>query len=360
MTVRRRAAALAAAVAAAALAVATVPAAAHPTNPHVLARLDAVDPPLPDVVVEIRAGVADQLLVANHGDRPVEVLGTDGRPFLRIAKDEVEADVGSPDWHASLRPDGAAPPARTATRWVAVARGGTWAWFDHRLHAGDSAVTPELVRSRLPARLGDWAVPLRRGGATHTARGHVEYRPVAGAFRSAVTRPLPSADVAVVDGRIPGLFLRWNGSGTLLVKGIEGEPFARFSGTGVEVNELSATWRDDRALRGLPFATGAATAPRWTRHAPEPELVWLDRRLAYAPGVPPDAVLRRDGPTTMVEWDVPAEVDGRGVVISGETTWQPAPREPGGRNYLPIGLAAAVAVVGAVAAVGIRTRGPRG
>ncbi|HEX8002141.1 MAG TPA: hypothetical protein VF519_05550 [Mycobacteriales bacterium] len=342
------------------------PVAAHQTHPTIYARIDRVEPPLDDVVVEVRAGIADQLLVLNATATPVEVLGRDGRPFLRIAKDGVEADVASADWRASLTPF-PRPPAPVATpRWVRVSDGGAWAWFDHRLHESDRDLTPELRRSRTTVRLADWAVPLRQGGTAHTVRGHVEYRPVTGQFRSRVTAAPDGARVDVLDGRVPGVFLRWRGSGTLVVTGIDGAPFARLSRAGAEVNERSATWRDDRALRGQavepvePLDPAPGDGPRWTKVAAEPSLTWLDRRLAYTPGVPPDAVLRRTEPTTMVEWDLPAEVAGKPATISGETTWHPTgdARGGAGRTAAVAGTAAVAAAAGVIAFT-LRARGRR-
>ena len=342
-----------------ALAVASAhPAPAHRSDPTIVARIDAVEPPIDGVVVQVRAGVADQILLVNTTGTPVEVVGVDGKPFLRIAKDSVEADVGSRDWRTSLSPLGVAPGAPREPQWRVVASLGSWGWFDHRMHHIDRELTPALRQVTAPVRLADWTVPLRHGGRTHVVKGHVEYRPVVGAFRSRVTKTPDGLDVDVLDGRVPGLFVRWQGSGTLLVKGIEGEPFARFTPSSVEVNERSVTWRDDRGLQGRPFEVGPGTDPVWTRQGAEPRLTWLDRRLAYAPGVPPDDVARRTKPTTMVEWDLPVEIDGRPAAVSGETTWHPSGAGDAG-NGAPARLAAVAGAAAALAVVLAVARGRR-
>ncbi|HEV2890052.1 MAG TPA: hypothetical protein VGX28_06715 [Frankiaceae bacterium] len=347
---------LSALVAAVALLVAAAPAPAHQGDPAIVARIDAVEPPIEGVAVLVRAGAADQLLLVNSTADDVEVLGEDGEPFLRVGRDSVRADVSSEAWRRSAGPFGAAAPAPAGATWVTVADHGSWGWFDHRLHPVDRAVTPDLRASKRPVRLADWTVPLRHRGRTHVVKGHVEYRPVVGQFRSRVTTRPDGVDVDVLDGRVPGLFVRWHGEGTLLVKGMEGEPFARFSRTGVEVNETSVTWRDDRALRDEPVAPG--TAARWVAQGPSPSLTWLDRRLAYAPGVPPDGALRSDEPTTVVEWDVPVVVAGREQAIAGETTWHPNAASGGGDGRRVAMLAAAAAAVAVAIAFAV-ARGRR-
>jgi len=340
-----------------------VPAYAHGSDPTVVARIDEVAPPVDGVVVQVRAGVADQLLVVNDTDAPVEVLDSDGNEFIKVFRDHVEANVRSAAWQTSLQPlppfdvKTFPPGARGTVPWVTVARHGSWGWFDHRMHDTDrTELTAQMRAARTPVRIADWTVPLRHRGRTHLVKGHVEHRPVVGAFRTRVVSKPEGVDVDVLDGRVPGLFVRWKGSGTLLVKGVDGTPFARFHDSSVEVDEASTTWREDRALRGENPPLRAE--PHWAERPGESSLTWLDRRLAYMPGVPPDDVARSTKPTTMVEWDVPVEIDGRAATISGETTWHPALAGEGGSSRA--GLAAAVAAgAAAVVVVTVVARGRR-
>jgi hypothetical protein len=326
-----------------------LPARAHTSDPTIVARIDVVEPPLPGVTVEVRTGVADQLLLVNTTDTPVEVLGTGGRPFLRIAKDGVSADIASPDWLPSNSPTGQGSPMSESPDWRLVAKGGSWGWFDHRMHAVPRPLTPDLVAARRVVRLADWSVPLRQGTTRATVRGHVEYRPVLGAFRSRVTSKPDGLTVDVLDGRVPGLFARWAGGGTLTLRGIAGEPFARF-GPAVEVNDASETWQESQRLQGKEttgVVDGSATFWRRTGET----LTWLDRRLAYAPGVVPDDVVDRE--TTLVEWDVAGDVDGREVHVRGTTTWVPS-NPPKRHDTRAVWLLGAVTVVVAGALVVLR------
>jgi hypothetical protein len=321
-------------------------AAAHPSDPTIVTRIDAVEPPLDGVTVQVRDGVAAQLLVVNATATPVEVLATGGEPFLRIGPDVVRADVGSPDWSASNDPVATTPRPRARADWRVVAQGNAWGWFDHRLHPRAQPLTPDLRAARRRVTLAGWTVPLRHGGRAYQVNGHLEYRPVVGAFRTTVERVPDGLAVDALDGRVPGLFLRWRGSGEIVVRGVANEPFARLTPTSAEVNDASETWQESERLTGRPPTTPADPAKaRWRRVGTTPQLTWLDRRLAYAPGVPPDDVVTARRLTAMVEWDVP--VDGAGHV-TGTTSWVPTAAAAGDGGALP--YAAGAAALGAVLA----------
>jgi hypothetical protein len=327
---------------------------AHPSDPTIVTRIDAVEPPLDGVTVEIRDGVAAQLLVVNATTQPVEVTATGGEPFLRIGPDVVRANVGSPDWYASNAPTATLPRPAAKEDWRVVAKGNAWGWFDHRLHPRARPLTPDLRGSRRRVTLAGWSVPLRHGGTTYQVNGHVEYRPVVGAFHTTVENVPDGLSVDALDGRVPGLFLRWRGTGAITVRGIANEPFARLAPAGAEVNDASETWQESERLTGRPPTAPADPAtPRWRRVGGTPQLTWLDRRLAYAPGVPPDDVVTARRPTTMVEWDVP--VDGAGHV-TGTTSWVPtATAGDGGRLPYAAGAAALGALLAGVVLLRRRT-----
>jgi hypothetical protein len=356
----RRWAAVLGVICAGAAALAVPAADAHQSDPSIVTRIDAIEPALPGVTIEVRAGVADQLLVVNTTPTPLTVIATGGEPFLRIGPTTVQANTASPDWYLSNSPLGAARVPGTATPnakpvWRVVANGSSWGWFDHRMHDTSRPLTPELRKARTTVRLADWTIPLRYGATAASVKGHVEYRPLLGAFRSTANAVPPGVTLDVLDGRVPGLFLRWTGIGTLVIHGIAGEPFARITPQGAEVNAASPTWQDDQRLRGAPPPSTPADPkgpPRWHAQNGAPQLTWLDRRLAYAPGFPPDDVARDAHPTTLVEWDIPAEVDGAPTHLTGTTVWQPNATSRdgrGGRTFLYGAIAAgAVALAGLV------------
>ena len=337
------------------------PAAAHQIAPYVFTVLDSVTPPLDGVTVKVRAGVADQLLVVNATDSPVEVLDDAGRPFLRIGPERIEGDESSPAWHTSDTPLGvAAVPAPGPPRWGYVARGGTWGWFDHRLHPAPLTAPPE---ARAATTLVEWRVPLRHRGTTHVVAGRVEHRPLPGTIRSRVARGPRGAVVEVGDGRVPALTVTRRGAGTLVVTGADGAPFARLSSFGVEADGESPTWLDDRRLRGIRSPTVPYLVLdeeiHWRRVGSGDSYSWFDWRLAYGPGQPPEDVVRSRRVTTLVEWDIAVDVDGVLDHVQGVTEWVPDDVvEPSGR--VAVGATVAVYALVAVTVTYVVRRRSRG
>ncbi len=331
MALRQRLALVALAIAAGA-----VPAGAHEVDPTVATVLDAVEPAVDGLVVEVAVSVTTQLLVENRTADVLEILDDDGRPFLRIGPDGVEADVASPAWALSNSPFGGAalPAAGAEPRWRLVAVDPAWGWFDHRLH-------PVLVG---PLDGGDevaWAVPMLLGGIDVVARGHLERRTVQGGFTSRLTgsaQPFPEVSVQLLDGRLPGFLLRNTGAEVVTVLGAEGEPFARVGPTGAEVNRHSPTWLATARARGESvdgLVTDAAADPDWTQLGPDPSLAWLDERGRYPDDSPPDDVLAAGAPAVVLEWSVPLERAGEQAVVEAVTAWVPA--DLGAAAAVPVG-----------------------
>lgn len=339
---------------------------AHPADPGVVTVLDSVTPALPPgVEVQVQAGVATQLVVTNPTTTPLVVLATSGEPFLRVSRSGVEADLASPEFHATSQPAGgagAAPPAvrergsSGAPRFVRVGTTSSWSWYDHRLHPGRLDPSPGASR---PERLAGFTVPLRYGATEVVVSGHVERRPHRGRFD--VTADLPPDALAGVtvqvlqSSRLPGLFLTNGSRRALTVLGRDGEPFARFGPRGLEVNAASRTRVEDQQARG------AATEPP----SPQPRfellggtrLSWLDARLRWRDEVPPAEVLRRGEPTVLGRWRVPVDVGGARTALTGEIRWVPSGSDRArGRSSTPLllaggGVLVALVLGGAVLAV---------
>ena len=341
------------------------PAAAHEADPSIVTTLDDVRPALPaDVVVQVQAGIATQLVVRNPTPTVLEVVGSGGRPFLRISSAGVQADVGAEEFFTTSSPTGAAPRQaddRTA-RWVRISAGDSWGWYDHRLH-------PEQVRApadeEREARLGRWQVPLRYGELPVTASGSVTFRPLLGSLQVSADPAPAGLTVQALPGRLPGLFLSVDAGTDVTVLGRDGEPFVRITGAGVEVNESSRTHVEDRAARGSA-AGPPSTTPAFRLVAPGARTyTWLDARLRYAYDLPPEPVLRADGPTRLERWQVPVRVDGASLVLTGDITWVPeaaaAALVGGGsttedRPVLPYAAGAAGLLALLAAVIGLRRR----
>ena len=80
------------AVTAGALVVPATPAGAHASDPSVRPVIDAVDPAVPGVTVQLAASVTAQLVVSNPTPTTVSVLDVNDEPFLRIGPEGVTAN----------------------------------------------------------------------------------------------------------------------------------------------------------------------------------------------------------------------------------------------------------------------------
>lgn len=268
--------------------------------------LDEIVPPLPGVVIQAVSSVTAQLVVENPTPTPLEVLGVDGSPYLRIGPAGVEANLRSADWYRSNDPVGATPLPAAADggappRWVLVSREPAWGWFDHRLHAAADD------------RPGPWAVPMRYGATVVTVRGRRTAIDTAGRFATRVHPPPDGVGVIVVDGRVPALILTATGPQVVTVIGEEGEPMARAGPAGAEVNLASPTWSLTAAARHGRIPDGiidAGAPPRWEHFNRAPQLTWLDRRLAGRP-------------MTTHDWAVPILIGARESELTGTTAWLP-------------------------------------
>lgn len=336
------------------------PASAHSADPRVVTVVDSVQPALPEgVVVQVRAGIAAQVVASNRTSTPLDVLGRGGEPFLRISSAGVQANLESPDFYETSNPVGSVAAApqrvresggRTAPRFVRIGSLDSWGWYDHRLHPAQ--VGPP-VDDRVAVRLGEFTVPLRYGSTPVTVRGHVEFRPLRGTFDvTADLAPdeLPGVQLQVLQSnKLPGLFLTNTQNRTFTVLGSDGEPFARFGPRGLEVNEASRTRVEDQQARGAQTAL-PATTPRFELLGGT-GLTWLDSRLRWSSEAPPDAALRSDEVTVLGRWEVPVQVDGRRTALTGEIRWVPSSAslvERPGRRAWPLALGGVV-VAGALA-----------
>lgn len=296
---------------------------AHEVDPSVVTLIDEIVPDVAGLDIAIGTSVTTQLLVANHTTEVLEVLADSGEPFLRIGPAGVEANLASPSWYRTNQPFGAQRPPDVASpdappRWALVSTASSWGWFDHRLHP--RAIASVLGEDRAPT----FEVPMRLGATELVVRGHLEQRTSAPRFAAAL-RAVPEASgltVQLLQGRAPGLFVRYDGSSTLVVQGADGEPFLRLGPDGASVNRRSPTWVFTAQAQGVDLADAEAdpaAPPDWISIAPTPSFAWLDPR-ALIPEV-------EDEPVTL-DWVVPLEVDGEPMEIHGTSTAAVVALEP--------------------------------
>lgn len=336
---------------------------AHEVDPSVLTVIDSITPPVPGITVDVGTSVTTELLLDNTTAHPVEVLDDSGQPFLRIGPGGVEGNLAAPAWYLSNQPlgSGSAIPAGASTdapdRWVVVSTEHAWGWFDHRLHP--TPLAGVLGEGRRPT----FEIPLRTNGRAVVVSGHLEPRTTVPRFAATLTAtPDPASGLVVqlLDGRAPGLFVRYDGAGEAVVEGRDGEPFLRLRPNGAEVNEHSPTWLFTAQARGEDLAGVVAdptAAPAWRSVSGGPSYAWLD----------PRALIEEVGSEPVrLDWSVPVQVDGQTMEIVGRSTARLAPLAevaggtaaddeggPGGALVLVVVLAAATVGL----AVCLRVRG---
>lgn len=297
-------------------ALAAPPAPAHEVDPSIVTVIDEVVPPVAGVEVTVATSVTTQLIVVNETDEPLEVLAITGEPFVRIGPAGVEANLASPSWYLTNQPFGSSgPPPGTSPdappRWAPVSAERSWGWFDHRLHP--QAITSVLGEDATPT----FEIPLRLGGTDLVVRGHLEQRTSVASFRAellAVPPPDSGLGVQLLQGRAPGLFVRYGGAGTVLVEGADGEPFLRLGPDGAEVNHRSPTWVFTAQAQGtdLDGVVADPTAPpEWRQVSASPSFAWLDPRALIA---------EVGAEAQTLEWAVPLSIDGRSTEIRGAST----------------------------------------
>ena len=127
----------------------------------------------------------------------------------------------------------------------------------------------------------------------------------------------------------------------VVVEGYGGEPFLRFDGAGVSVNERSLTAVTNKLTeRGATPALNKAAPPRWRSISASHQFAWHDHRLALVPG-------STAGTGRIGTWSIPVLVDGAPLRVEGGLWHNPgAPVWP----WLILVLAA----VGAAVTVAVR------
>jgi hypothetical protein len=293
-------------------------------------------------------------------------------PFLRVGPRGVFGNLHSPDWFRSGNPDGVAGVAvrrRVSPRWARVAREPVWAYYEHRMHPRQVLLPEDEDGTREILRLLDWKVPFDHGGRRGVIEGHIEFRPILGAVVPSMTsgaRPLPGVTVRVLPGRWPGMLMQSTSPEPVTVEGRDGEPFARFSRRGVEVNLHSPVYVEGQKARGLlaRLPADAEARPRWRLVSPVPSFTWIEPRARYAPEQPPGPVVARGEPARLVSWSIPLTQDGRRVEVRGTTSWLPntrsgvpeAPDEGGGFGGVWPWLIGGAAALGVAVAAAFRLR----
>ena len=183
-------------------------------------------------------------------------------------------------------------------------------------------------------------------------------------FLSQVNEVTPAAAGVEVEvlNRDDRLLLRNTGSGTVLVEGYDGEPYARIEPDGtVEVNTDSKAYYINEERDGqveVPAGVDGKGEPQWKEVARNGRFEWHDHRMHWMSESDPEAVSDKAVRTKIYDWKVPIAVDGQPGAITGTLFWTPLPSSG---PPLPLIIAFAVLVIPlGIAVVVVRRRaGPR-
>jgi hypothetical protein len=125
----------------------------------------------------------ERLKLDNRSGRTVIVEGYDGEPYLRFSPDgKVENNTRSAATYLNEDrygtqpvPNNAVPSAKP--RWKAIGSGGTYTWFDHRIHLTNKKEPAEVRGKKKPTRIFGWKLPLSVDSRPVTASGALYWEP---------------------------------------------------------------------------------------------------------------------------------------------------------------------------------------
>jgi hypothetical protein len=145
---------------------------------------------------------------------------------------------------------------------------------------------------------------------------------------------------------------------TVVVKGYQGEPYARILGDGtVQVNHNSPAFylNDDRfAAVKVPATAKPGATPDWQVVDRAGRFQWHDHRIHWMSKVAPKQVTDTSKRTKVFDWTVPVQVGSTKGSVSGTLFW--AGSTGGGTPAAAYGGLAAIALLGLGAVMVVRRR----
>ena len=312
---------------------------AHGVRTDVRISLDT--PKIAGLVIELHQGdIAPQLVLENRSGKMLEILDAQARPFLRIGNGQVEANVHSAEWQASLNPVAVAQrkSASNAPKWLRIRGEPSYGWFDTRLNTETIQIPQAIVAVGEPVPLARWQIAAVFDGKPLDIQGQFIYQPPLRGIVQAVMRSArelaPGITVALAPGNPPALFLQNHGKQTVHVLDTQGQAFLSIGPDGVRADTSSAAWR---AASGIPpdrmsKCGEAARTPQcepppqkksgWQKISAARSTTWLEPRLQYHGAPPADPAQRQ----TLDAWHLPLQAGQQKIEIYGEYQWIPAPR----------------------------------
>jgi hypothetical protein len=167
-------------------------------------------------------------------------------------------------------------------------------------------------------------------------------------------RPYQPNLLVVVLGGDDRLRLTNRDNSDVVVFGYQNEPYLRWSGGAIFVNERSpATYlnADRYGAVPLPAVADPKAKPKWKQVSTGNTYVWHDHRIHWMSRQVPTVVADHpQSPQHIFDWTVPMEVNGKRVAIRGSLDYSPP---TGADGNGPLALRAGLAAVALVFAGGL-------
>ena len=130
---------------------------------------------------------------------------------------------------------------------------------------------------------------------------------------------------------------------TVVVKGYQGEPYARLLGNGtVEVNHNAPAFylNNDRTSTGtVPANAKPGATPDWQVVDRAGSFQWHDHRIHWMSTITPKQVTDKTKRTKVFDWKVPLQVGGTNGAVNGTLFWA------GTGGGAPVGAYAGLAII---------------
>jgi hypothetical protein len=168
----------------------------------------------------------------------------------------------------------------------------------------------------------------------------------------------PAGVTVDVLNRDDRLELQNRGRTTVLIRGYEGEPYARIRPNGeVEVNTRSpATYLNEDRYAGVkvPASANADAPPAWKRLDGSGRFEWHDHRMHWMGKGRPDKVEDPGKKTKIFDWKVAVDTGGNPGLLRGDLYW--IPKDDGGPPTGAIGAFVALLLAAAGLVLVVRRR----
>jgi hypothetical protein len=167
----------------------------------------------------------------------------------------------------------------------------------------------------------------------------------------AITPRIPGVRAKILYGDDQVLLTNRTGK-TIVILGYSGEPYIRFQGNEIYVNNNSPSVylnADRYGKTPIPKFASATAKPKWLRLISGDVWAWHDHRIHWMSPIPPKPI--SDAPRArhhLYDWKVTATANGKRFYIKGSLDYVPPPQKK-----FPVNLAIALGVLVALGTAGL-------